>query len=797
MVHSYFRTLGHSPINNPPAMSNPSTTRKRSPDMPVMHVQRKRKPPADADAVAQIETTLPACAHRRCMALHSKCDDKVARALWGLINVVVHPNNGARMVKSLCYCCHLLDDVVGHSVLPEGTTGSLPRDLRVLTAAHQVLHAFLRLAPSVQPRVQARLAHTLSGKARVLRMAVSELQLRPTRVRRAELVEFVIAVISLLLSFAHQPHITRVVCVEGAGDVPVLTTTVLCALRDAGMPTVHGQCRVMTMLRYAHVCLTEMPQARDAVLAHALFTEIIISLIQTSAPVAPHVRVAACTLLGAVVKGSELLAQQCHTQGATAALVDATASCQLLLRGGGSPVADGRSPRLALTDSLAAASLVGDAAMGVLNHLCSASGVVRHAAVSGYRGTLLASIAGLLCDACACDMLRTRAMVLATTLLNEREGRSKTSTSALVLSQLGVAPVVQAVAASIVKWHATPMASSTSLGWALQLLGNLVAVPSVTPVAASISELHAVLADVLCRDEGQEHLRRLAELVLIAGLEADSADRAYRNAVVRAGVMKALSNLLVVVESCSRDERGRCLRILQHLVRANPCDATAAFGVSAASSLAGDLVSRMLPPEASSRGCGAVAAMTKSLSVHSFAVEAQTVSVLLELGMTIDALPMAQPLWPRLLGVPCFSEALCTLATVRMAGDLQLSRLASALLYRVDPTARQRRAVHLRSCYQAVSLLAPVEMHGRTADRQCVICMSNEPLPSRTNVVSQEDTQLHGHGVYLPCMHYFHAQCVVDWFSRAGTGDDVSTATCPVCRRPSVSDVGALLLSRL
>eukprot|EP00826_Nyctotherus_ovalis_P045176 TRINITY_DN4968_c0_g1_i11.p2 TRINITY_DN4968_c0_g1~~TRINITY_DN4968_c0_g1_i11.p2 ORF type:complete len:120 (-),score=25.35 TRINITY_DN4968_c0_g1_i11:160-519(-) len=69
------------------------------------------------------------------------------------------------------------------------------------------------------------------------------------------------------------------------------------------------------------------------------------------------------------------------------------------------------------------------------------------------------------------------------------------------------------------------------------------------------------------------------------------------------------------------------------------------------------------------------------------------------------------------------------------------------------------------------SQLARVKYTGKGTEVECKICLVN---------YTEADTL-----VYLPCMHFYHEHCILDWFTRLQV--KLISSTCPVCSESSFS----------
>ena len=456
-----------------------------------------------------------------------------------------------------------------------------------------------------------------------------------------------------------------------------------------------------------------------------------------------------------------------------------------------------------------------------------------------------------------------------------------------VARELGTRANFDAIVDNLKVW-VTQADSTTSVGWAAQVLARLVTVPTIAAFVCDNVDVAAVLIGLIVQDK--EYPRILAQLVLCSGLEAHgpkptsptalAAFTGLKDRVLRADGLAAVWRCAVAPGS--DDEQRRCLRILRHLVRGDNARARCLLAMDSVTVLVALLTRHVVAPDtavavavagvdsdmgpagagSSSGSCGsgsaadagifpallapledvggddddvhggvALPVAAKHLATKSLSVELEATALLLELGL---AIPDAS-VWRGLATRPTLLTSLRLLACSYNT-DSQVTRMAAALLLRVDPTEEARHALHRQCCYTTVNLLPRVDMAEDVVEDsgagagaacgtavsqeegscsssdcavarrpgQCVICMSNEPVaPLMVEDVDVghgiSSAQLHGHGVFLPCIHMFHSSCLFRWFSSRyshSSGTLVgSTLTCPVCRRSAVTDVAALLAS--
>lgn len=67
------------------------------------------------------------------------------------------------------------------------------------------------------------------------------------------------------------------------------------------------------------------------------------------------------------------------------------------------------------------------------------------------------------------------------------------------------------------------------------------------------------------------------------------------------------------------------------------------------------------------------------------------------------------------------------------------------------------------------SQLLRVKYTGRGTEVECKICLVN---------YNESDTV-----IYLPCLHFYHENCILDWYQRLELR--LVVPTCPVCQKQS------------
>ena len=117
----------------------------------------------------------------------------------------------------------------------------------------------------------------------------------------------------------------------------------------------------------------------------------------------------------------------------------------------------------------------------------------------------------------------------------------------------------------------------------------------------------------------------------------------------------------------------------------------------------------------------------------------------------------------------------------------RVRRQADRLLQRVSPGQYADPSRYLHTCRALVKALAPVPATaaGSTSTvLSCPVCMGE---PSTSRGAGAGDHQV-DEAVFLPCFHYFHTHCIINWLQRG-------TDACPICKRPVLAEIQASLES--
>ena len=370
----------------------------------------------------------------RLLQPHASRDDKL-QGLVGCYQFVAidnrRANSGDRATLELCAHCGVLTTVV-HCLPNFSECRNTQRDIAIQTAAAVVLDNIVKTSPSAAEYVAIRHGTAVVEPLcqRYQRAAV-ELQPAPTIAafgdssrsptadvtdHQRAIVAFLVPSIHFLCALAISHQGTQDAIREHAVAAPDLTSAMLSTVRRstatayrvadlAGIPGVTADGVISGALRWLYTCVPGDAAAQAATAARGdLLTDIAACLSSRSRVI----QTLACNTIIAVTKGSATLQDAFHAHGATQAAVALVAAT---VNGAGHGAKDAEPDG------------VTDAALNCLNALCSNNASVRDACVALLDRSLVQCFPLLLVH--HNDVVRTRALVLASSLLHAQTSKCK------------------------------------------------------------------------------------------------------------------------------------------------------------------------------------------------------------------------------------------------------------------------------------------------------------------------------------------------------------------------------------